>query len=63
MRCFTVNWNHNDGEAKISYADWFKPESDPGTQMVVLDALQDAIFELTELYNKTLETKPMKEKV
>jgi hypothetical protein len=62
MRCFTVNWNHNDGEAKISYADWFKPESDPGTQMVVLDALQDAIVELTELYNKTLETKPIKEK-
>ena len=62
MRCFTVNWNHNDGETKISYADWFKPESDPGTQMVILDALNDAILELTELYHITRETKPIKDK-
>lgn len=62
MRCFTVNWNDNAGEAKISYADWFKPETDPANQMVVLDALQDAICELTDLYNETLGTKPIKEK-
>ena len=62
MRCFTVNWNDNAGEAKISYADWFKPETDPASQMVVLDALQDAISELIDLYNETLKTKPIKDK-
>ena len=62
MRCFTVNWDENDGEAKIYYAAWFKPDASSGTQIVVLDALQDAINELTDLYKKTLETKPIKDK-
>ena len=61
MRCFTVYWNNNDGEARISYADWFKPEADPGTHMVVLDALTDVLHELEELYNLTQETKPTKD--
>lgn len=62
MRCFTVKWNDKDGEAKISYADWFKPETDSHTQLIILDALSDAIHELTEFYNTTYDTRPIKEK-
>lgn len=62
MRCFTVNWNDKAGEAKISYADWFKPETDSYTQLIILDALSDAIHELTEFYNTTYDTRPIKEK-
>ena len=53
MRCFTVNWNHNRGEAEIKYAEWFNPKSDdPGTQMVILDAINDAIAELHQAYDE-----------
>jgi len=62
MRCFTVYWNKNTEEAKISYADWFKPETDSYTQLIIIDALSDAIIELEELYKTTYDTRPTKEK-
>jgi hypothetical protein len=53
MRCFTVNWNHNRGEAEIKYAEWFTPKSDhSGTQMVMLDAINDVIEELRGIYDE-----------
>jgi hypothetical protein len=61
MRCFTVYWNDEEGEAQISYADWFKPDTDSGSQMVICDALQDVIWELEKLYAITINTKPTKE--
>jgi len=62
MRCFTVRWDKNAEEAKISYADWFKPETDSYTQLIILDALNDAITELQELYETTYDTRSTKEK-
>lgn len=53
MRCFTVSWNHNRAEAEIKYAEWFNPKSDEsGTQMVMLDAINDVISELTAIYDE-----------
>jgi hypothetical protein len=59
-RCFTVRWNDYKGEAEIFYADWFKQDYDAGTQIVILDALQDTIYELTKFYNYVLENPPTK---
>ena len=61
MRCFTVYWNEKEGEARISYADWFKPETDSGSQIVILDALNDVIWDLLKFYDTTINTEPTKE--
>jgi hypothetical protein len=58
MRCFTVYWNEKEGEARISYADWFKPDTDAGSQIVILDALNDVIWDLSKFYDTTINTEP-----
>ena len=58
MRCFTVYWNDKEGEARISYADWFKPDTDSGSQIVILDALNDVIWDLSKFYDTTINTEP-----
>jgi hypothetical protein len=62
LRCFTAYWNHSRGELQFDYAyqfqwDCIKKNDSLAKQdrVLVLDALQDAIVELTELYDKTLD--------
>jgi hypothetical protein len=50
MRAITVNWSYDKGEAKLSLSTEFK-NADWITRA---DILQDALYDLEELYNKTL---------
>jgi len=50
MRAITVNWSYDKGEAKLSLSTEFK-NADWITRA---DILQDALYDLEELYNKVL---------
>jgi hypothetical protein len=53
MRCFTVNWNQDRGEAEVKYAEWFTPKAQESyTQLIMLDAINDVIAELHEVYDE-----------
>lgn len=65
LRCFTAYWNYHRGEMKFDYPYQFQWEyikkNDKTAledRILVLDALQDAISELTELYEKVLNLTP-----
>ena len=51
MRAITINWSYDKGEAKLSLSTEFK-EADWITRA---DILQDALHDIEELYNKTLQ--------
>jgi len=65
LRCFTAYWNHNRGELRFDYPyqfqwDYIKKNDKTAMEdrVLVLDALQIAIFELNELYEKVFELTP-----
>ena len=67
MRCFTVNWNNNKGEAEIKFADWFTPKAEESyTRLIMMDAISDVMAELQkvydELYAETYKDKKMTDK-
>lgn len=51
MRAFTVSWNPNKDETKISLS----PEFKAADWVTKADILQDALHDIEELYNKTLQ--------
>ena len=65
LRCFTAYWNYNRGELRFDFPYQFQLEhikKNDSTSMedrvLVLDALKDAIFELTELYEQAVDVTP-----
>jgi len=63
MRCFTVNWNQDKGEAEVRYAEWFTPKAEESyTQLIMLDAITDVIAELHQVYDEIYEETYNKDK-
>ena len=56
MRCFTVNWDQDRGEAQIRYAEWFTPKTESSYGLLIMmDAITDTITELQQVYDELYE--------
>ena len=53
MRAITVNWSYDKGEAKLSLSTEFKNAD----WITKADILQDALYDLQDLYDKVLTEK------